>query len=484
MRWIARRAVFTLCFILGSTAWYILAQKGSTPAQPIQFTVETPINQAIAQPRSEQQDDAPGPSIKFGPLEPMNGSANTEIVILRESADANAPVVAKLKVADYEQAVILGATSDFLHVRFAANGDAVEGSSGREHDYEGWTTWDSVVMELSAIVLDAESGAVVSRVPLRDGLYSIAFSQDGSRGLFFHDSDGIGSVAYEVRTSDYTLTRSLTSADEEYLGTLFYGPANGELYAGVQTSDGSVPRKGKVSLVRIGEEGTSSIAAELNLTQSNFAVSRDGLTGFITRPQNGDLQELTVDVIDLATQKLRNTFTLSGANFPSDSSNFVLNRDGSELYSRFSDNPGVISVIDTRSGLVVRELVDSTKNGESYFGRESLVGDSLLLRVWEGNEDEMHDSPHRYWLGANGRVAAEHGIDYAIEAGGKRYAVNEKGTRFFKLDANNHIRERLTIARPELRKGASASDSLSVFGLAASPDGKRIIIFIGIMSGC
>ncbi|MDT4898482.1 MAG: hypothetical protein QOH25_3559 [Acidobacteriota bacterium] len=480
MRWIIRHAVFALCFSLGSTAWYILAQKKSIPAPPVQTVEETPVNQISAQTDSESPEDMIGQSIKFGPIEPMTGYANMKTVTLRESADALSPVVAKLKPGDYESVEILGATSDFLHVKFAANAGSADDATTREQDYEGWTTWDSVVLDLSAIVLDAETGAVVSRVPLREGVASINYSPDGKRAIFYSGNNGIRQAAYEVRTSDYTLTRSLTSPDTEYMGTLFYGPANGDLYVTVYASESSYPSNGKVSLVQTGEDGAQNIPVELKTSLSNIAISPDGLTGFIARSEPGS-NELTVEVVELENLKIRNTFTLSGESLPSDSGSFVLNRDGSELYLRLSESTGTISVINTRTGQHVRELLDSATGGWSYF---SLAGDPLLLRVWEGNEDEMHSSPHLYWLGKSGRVAVEGGITAAVEAGGKRYAVNANGTRLFKLDANNHIQERLMIMRPELRKGATVGTDLSVFGLSASPDGKRIIMFVGIEHGC
>jgi hypothetical protein len=192
---------------------------------------------------------------------------------------------------------------------------------------------------------------------------------------------------------------------------------------------------------------------------------------------------LTIDVIELATQTLRNTFTLAGANVPSNSVSFVLNKDGSELYERLSENTGAISVIDTRTGQVVRVLPDSSTQGWSYYSRGDLIGDSLLLRVYEGGEDDMHASPRRFWVGNYGRVEAEGDIANVVEAGGKRYAVNENGTRLFKLDASNRIRQKFTIARPELHTGGDGS-SLTVFGLSASPDGKRIIMLLGMESGC
>jgi DNA-binding beta-propeller fold protein YncE len=480
MRWIMRHVVFVLCLSLGSTTWYILAQKASTHTEPTKAIEAPPVHQTIASTDDEQPEFVPGQSIKFGPVGAIGGYVNTQTVILRESADAQSPVVAKLKSEEYGSVEILGATGDFLHVRFTLNASLVDDMAERKQVYEGWTAWGSVMPELSAIVLDAETGAVVSRIPLGEGIASIAYSPDGKRAIFYSGSIGRGQSAYEVRTSDYTLTRSLTPSDTDYLTMLFYGPANGDLYATVHTSDEAHSGDGKLSLTQIGEYGAANIPLEFNISPSNFAISPDGLIGFVWHAENGS-NEMVVNVIELNNLKIRNTFTLPGESLPANSGSFVLNRDGSELYVRLSENTGTISVINTRTGQLVREIPDSATGSWSHF---SLVGDSLLLRVWEGNEDEMHSGPHLYWLGKSKRVAAEGGITDAVEAGGKRYAVNANGTLLFKLDASNHIQERLMITRPDLPKGATEGNDLSVFGLSASPDGKRIIMFIGMEHGC
>jgi hypothetical protein len=108
----------------------------------------------------------------------------------------------------------------------------------------------------------------------------------------------------------------------------------------------------------------------------------------------------------------------------------------------------------------------------------------LLLRVWNQDEDEMHTLPHAFWLGSSGRVAAEQGISSVVQAGNTRFAVNENGTRLLKLDSDNHVKARFAIERPDLRNGADEDDGLSVFGLSASPDGKRLILFLGMEDGC
>jgi hypothetical protein len=428
----------------------------------------------------------PIPSIKFGPIEPVTGYANTNTLILRESADAHAPIKARLKTSDYTQLLVLGATPDFLHIKITINDEANRGAKEGEKEFEGWTTWDSVVMDLSAIILDTETGEVVSRVPLDDGLFNVAFSPDGSRALFFHDSDAIGGTAYEARTSDYTLTRSLTPTDNLNLGTLFYGPAGGDLYAAVQRPNDSPSssHNGKSYLLRLGEGGAERVPLDFRLSKINFGISRDGLLGFILQREEGNSDELMVDVIELSSMKVRNTFTLTGESFPADSTNFVLSRDGSELYVQLTRGASAISVIDTRNGQFLRELQALPILEQASFGPESLLGDSLLLRVWDEDEGGMDGLPQMQWVGANGLVAAQRGVDYVTEAVGKRYAVNNDGTRLFKLDSKNHIQERITIARPELHKGAIATDGLGVFGFNASRDGKRLIMFVGIHSGC
>jgi hypothetical protein len=206
MRWIMRHAVFSLCLSLGTAAWYILAQEKSTPAESIQAVEETPIVQTNAEAECEQPENAPGQSVKFGPVEPMNGYTNAGIITLRESADASSKVVAKIKAEDSGQVSILDATRDYLYVRVTANDNSGDESAEAKREYEGWTTWGSVVTDTSAIVLDAETGEIVSRVPFGDAVISsVAFSPDGSRAIFFSGSEGIRQSVYEVRTIDTRL---------------------------------------------------------------------------------------------------------------------------------------------------------------------------------------------------------------------------------------------------------------------------------------
>lgn len=483
-RWITRLVVFALSVSLGASAWYILAQKKAIVIQPAESVGETPTTPEDITETSEAQPDAPAQPIKLGPFEPVSGYANPGTVILRESPDASARVVAKVKVDEYESVAILGATRDFIHVRFVANG-GLNGREKRDSDYVGWTAWGSVMPDMLALVLDADTGAVVARVPLNNGFTSVAYSQDGERATFYGRPDGLP-FASEMRTSDYTFTRSFSTTTNNSNGTLFYGPSDGALYLAVLSrSQDYQTTPTKLSFVRIGDGDSTTIQTELAGEAEDFVVAPDGLTGFVLHREDKQRNEMLVDVVDLHTFQIRNSFTLHGTDLPQVASVFVINKDGSELYARLNENDGSVSVIDTRTGQLARALsFDSKTKDYSSFDRGDLVGDSLLLRIWNQDEDEMHTPPHAFWLGSGGRVAAEQGISSAIQAGTARYAVNENGTRLLKLDSNNHIRARFAIKHSDLLKGADGEDGLSVFGLSASPDGKRLILFLGMEDGC
>jgi len=94
MRWITRLVVFVLSACVGASTWYILAQKKAAPIQINQSVEETPAAQTTVEDIAEAQQDAPFQSIKFGAVEPLSGYANVKTIILRESPDAGAPIVA------------------------------------------------------------------------------------------------------------------------------------------------------------------------------------------------------------------------------------------------------------------------------------------------------------------------------------------------------------------------------------------------------
>src|SRR2546421_5633972 len=155
MRWIARLVAFGSSLCLGTSAWLILSKKIFNAPQTVQMVVATTVASAEIPKPSEpkQEEDSSIQSIRFGPVEPIVGNANVRTILLRDVPDVNAPVVSKIQVGEYEAADVLGSSGNFLHVKFPANDDSDNDGVVREHDYEGWADWHSVVSEMSAIVM-------------------------------------------------------------------------------------------------------------------------------------------------------------------------------------------------------------------------------------------------------------------------------------------------------------------------------------------
>ena len=133
----------------------------------------------------------------------------------------------------------------------------------------------------------------------------------------------------------------------------------------------------------------------------------------------------------------------------------------------------------------MRELPKKlTGNDWLDFTQSDLVGDSLFVRYWKENDDEMHSHARTAWLGATGPVVADREIESVVEAGDATFAVNPAGTRLLRLNKQHHIQDRLPIERPEIQQRKEAQDELTTYGLSASPDGKRVIVFVGLYQGC
>jgi hypothetical protein len=417
--------------------------------------------------------------------EPVHGYVNTKTIHLRESADAIVPSVTTLEENDYSEAQILGASRDFLHVSFAPSVSGSATEEERTKTFEGWTTWAEIVPDMSAIVLDAETGRVVARLPLdQKFLASTQYSSDGSRAVFYSPGESSTASIYEVRTSGYTLSRSLRLAQDSYLESVFYVATGNQLHAIIRAGNSADK---KLTLVRINDDGSTNNLMEFEVANVGFALSPDARTGFVIHQGEAPSYQFKITVVDLQTLSIRNSFTLeSGDGFQSlHMDNFVTNWDGSELYVRLSNAADAISVMDTRTGKSVRELPGNlSAHSWATFRRGALAGDSVLVKYCDTGEDEVKGCWNRIWIGDNGRSNVERDIEYAVEAGGESFAVNSKGTRLFKLDNKNRVRKSFMIERPERREGAVNGNSLSVFGLSASPDGQRIVMFVGLEHGC
>ncbi|HEV7857955.1 MAG TPA: hypothetical protein VGO91_04935 [Pyrinomonadaceae bacterium] len=482
-------SAFALAFILGVAVYYTLPQWRTLALAQQQEKAASPVQQEQSVPAVAEHKATPKQFVRYGPLKGFSGYADTdtESVTLRESPRRDAHVVAKVKTGSYRGAQILDSTPDFLRVRFTADADLDAGNEGR--DYEGWAAWGDVFPSAVAIVLDTATGQVVSRLPLPDQAdegnpsYAVAFSPDGAHAIFYSlwSSD-----ACEVNTDDYRPRRSLLMSGLLQPDSMFYGPVDGELY--VVARAGNNPRLDEntgLNVLRVGTLEAEEPARELSGAASGFVVSRDGRTGFITHQAEDGASINTLDVVDLETMLVRNTLTLESASQITWPGMIVTNRDGSKLYTLESDKEGqqVISVIETRTGKHVRDLkISDAETGWEGLTPDSIVGDSIFTRVW--NQEAENSPPRGMWLDVNGRVNAEHGIAYAIEAGDTRFGIDQDGTQLFRLDEKNRIHERFKIERPELKQQPGMMHSLGIYGMTASPDGKRLIIFIGQIDGC
>ena len=491
MAWFIRRAALLLCFSLGTSLWYLLTQTPSLTsnlpelkARAAQETAPPVTVPSDVGPRRNQEDDSLGQTIKFGPAPPASVSINVNTLVLRESASSFAPVVARLKIGKYENAELLEATKDFVRVKVAASDGTDVGGVVRDRDYEGWTTWNSIVPTMTAIVLDAETGALVGRVPLDYDVDSVTFSPDGSKALFY-SSNG-GTFALEVRTSDYTYTRTLTSPTGENFATPFYGPDGKDLYVAAYRQGNAVD-SGKVSLISIGPNEGPNLPTAVTAEDYNFvAVSPDGSKVFVARNRQQGDYEMKVDVYDVMARQFVNTLTLTGTELPWSANSFVLSADGTELYVQLSEKSGTISVIDTRTGQRVREM-PTPGGGWFHLSQQNLVGNSLLIPTWDyPAESEQDTEPLTFWVGGREVVKAARGIFNAVETEGRRYAVNGDGTRFFQLDEEtNGIAASFQIPRPEIQRGSrTEAADLTTYGLSISPDGKHVILFVGFIQGC
>lgn len=483
MRWtMARATVFCSSLCFGIAVFSVLGQRHASvrPVQGFWQASQAILEAEAAAPLQEQSSTQP--VISFENVEVIgNGYTNTETIALRESPKANAAISAVLKLPNSEMVEILGATRDYLHVRFLAADGPTE-DKNRESNREGWVAWGEVMPETSAIVLDTETGAVVSRVPLNDVDYGVlpAFSHDNSRVVFY--SNG---YAYEVETEGYTLKRILKAQLDGATcpsASFFYGWTDNGLYTAINQQNAATRLTGSMlNIVRVNGLNDPTPAPEISEWATDFAIAPNGRTGFILHPANTEKKEMLVDVLDLQGMRVRNTLTLRGENLPTEASEFVTSIDGRELYGNLCPGREVISVIDTSTGELLREIPTSAfKHYAPALSQQELVGDSLLFRVWEENTDVSHS----IWLDEGKASKAQTGIDYAVEANGVRLAVNDSGTRLFKLDSDNLVREKYWIDRPDVRLDQGNAQSFGVNKFFASPDGKRIILILGTIHSC
>lgn len=513
MRLSARLAAFALAIATGSAMWHALAAPTQDAHDSAALVTTTNSNVAAETPRraarargEEAREagaasdaaaavvtaDTAGASAADEPpalrwseeMQQPWGTARVTRVTLREGSAADSAVVARLRLPAYDSAEILDWTRDRLKVKFAANKD-VEGGT-RERDYVGWADWGAFKPGSLALVLDSESGEVVARVPLASNVSAATFSPDGRRVLFHGEGSA---VAYEASTKDYRPARTLEASATGGFGRFFYG-ADGELRVPlwrVSYDDSGTVAQQDLEIMSVGRGAEPARARAEPKAASKFLVAPEGSVAVVVRAESvadawgatggGDasLRRAHVEVLDLDTLEARNTFALYGADAPDEAGEIALSRDGTRLYVKASAEGAGVVVIDTRSGVREREIPLGESARWSTLPT-STVGESFLMSVWDENGEQGS-----VWLGGEKAVAAEPGIDHAVETNGARYAINSQGTQLLKLDEKNRVRERIKIERPDLGTAADADPDaeLVVYGVTASPDGKHLIIFVG-----
>ena len=483
------------------------AMSGNLSRGPETATTTSVVNAAVAE--TEASDGEP-PTVSWSEeKDTPSGYITVPRLTLRKDPNPTAPAVVTLDTSQYDQPNIIRSTRDHLlitHGRADENGTIVG-------NYEGWVEWGEVMPYTNAIVLDASDGRVVARVPLGAGVSHAAFSPDGKRVLFyatFYD-DGHGAAspaAYELETDGYQFVRSLKVSNGGW-ASLVYGDAEGELSALVQTvTYNQSSTATKLYPFKVGGQGGAPANSARVPQPGEITVSGDGRTGISIRGTHAETGATRLDVIDMLTLEVRSSFELLGSTGEGWPYERVLNRDGSELYYRADSETGTIAVVDTRTGQRLREIpLRVPKDQWSSFDAGGLAGDSLLVRFWrEGNGhveaesmagDEIKDgeeAEHQhdematskaFWVREDGTATpAERGIDQVLRVGEQLYAVDDAGTQLLKLDAEGRIVERFRIARPEVKHEAGAAETFNIMGLAASPDGRHIVIFFGIPDGC
>lgn len=431
--------------------------------------------------------EAETPTVSFGEPGSLWGYAAVPSVELRAGPEAGAAVVDTLELTEYDGAEILEVSGERLRVRFAENLSADGGTRAR--DYEGWVGWGEVVPHASAVVVDTETGEVAARLPVHPGVTSASFSPDGKRAVFYSGAGGAHGeglpTAFEVDAETFRTLRTIeTSAALGFAALLHDGD---EIHALVRQylGDGHGPDLLLRGLHVKGERVELAAGRAVTSGPGELAVAPDGRTALFIHGAQNNPAGRRVDLIDLKTLAVRNSFEVGGGageeHWPAE---YALSRDGSEFYYRDSGQGKKIHVVNTETGQPAREITPRVPRGHWLsFWHGGVLGDWLLARV-AAEEDEEGAVQH-YWVRPDGKtVAADGGVENVIEAGGGRYAVNDAGTWFFKLDGDSRVRERFKIARPGSEADPAAPDDMTVLGLAASPDGRRVVIFLGVVDGC
>jgi hypothetical protein len=446
-------------------------------------------------PQQEAADSEP-PTVAWGEVKPVWGFANASSVTLLSAPDASSSVVATFEPGDYAGAEILDSTRGFLRVRFRDEGEG----GAKERAREGWVEWGAVVPHASAVVLDAGSGEVVGRVPLEEGATSVSFSPDGKRAVFYGTAemaayDGVSTAAVEVETEGFRRVRALETTAAEGFAALFYDPSGGALHAlahRLHLNKNGAGNNAKLYRFLVADERAEAAdGGAAHDASGTLALAPGGTKALLIHNAGEAAERVAVDVLDLKTLDRVGSFEVRSEAPTEWAYEYAVGPDAATFYYVDRSDGDRIVAVNTRTGERVGEYPLRVVGGQyTSFSQQSLVGDSLLVRVWrptdeEGEADHSEPEADSFWLKPDGKAArAESDVAYAVEAGDARYAVNDDGTLLLKLGADGRVRERLKIERPDAKYGESMTTDLTVLRFAAGPDGKYLVIFFGMLDGC
>jgi hypothetical protein len=410
------------------------------------------------------------------------GNVSKSPLVLRSGPGADSPVTARVAVEEGAGVRILAVEGESLRVRVEAN---AEPGGARKRDVEGWAAWGAVTPSAYALVLDAAGGEVLERIPLDGGVTSVLFAPDGATALFH----GAGTVV-EADAEEFKPRRALTLNGAVTTGEPFWQGGAGRLVVPAWRVSNNPSGNYTLDFLCVGVGPETSVATGITATfEGRFLVSSDGRTGFAIY-QSGAAWGLegviSVVAFDLQTLAPARNFTLPEAVTWDDE--IIVGPDGAELLVIGNERPQRLVAVETMTGSIAREIpLGLGQNGWASFAQTPCAGGPLYLRVSAPSESGRNTVGSAR-LGPEGkisRVAA--GVAFVAEAGGTLYGVSDVGTRLFTLDANHRVRSARDIKGHEAGPPVVSDEKFAqaVLGLFAAPDGKRLVVIMGVPEcGC
>jgi hypothetical protein len=439
---------------------------------------------------SRDEDEAvvglPIVSAEWEETGPVWGRAARSPLVLRAGAGSSSRVVARPLVEEGETVSILETAGDGLRVRVEAQ---PEFGRTRRRAVEGWVEWGAVEPVAEALVVEAASGELVRRVPLEGGVTSVLFAPDGATALLHGNS---APAVYEVSGADLKPRRKLQVEGIAGIGGIFFQPGGAQLVVPVWRSAADAGSGYRLDFLRVGEGPAAVVPTGVTASGAGrFLVSGDGLTGFALNTGGaswGGAGRVTVAVFDMGTLTQIRGFLLPDSITEDD--DVALGPGGSELFVLSSEQPSRLTVVESMTGSLVREVKLATIGAVGFRRTEGAAGPLIVSYAAAQEGDDASTVTRWARLTPEGAlVARPEGLTYEVEAAGQRYAVDEAGRKIFVLDEAGRVRASRPVRMRGGRVPAAAAtgegDGPFVLGLYATPDGKRLIIIKGFEEcGC